>query len=169
MSRNLCKTECDFCFGVVKLDEQSREIRKEEAGIYYEAHGGYGYAGMLCANATCSDCRAKYLAWISMEKCPGYGSWRDREIPERGFSDLSFRASFNDEPGEEDLPDFRIVEEQATHEECVLLQAHSATVRRRKLWPRCPDTGRKIHHCYGCECARPEGRGCKHDLPEAVT
>lgn len=38
MSRNLGRTDCDFCGGLVTLDEKPRPITREEAGPYYETH-----------------------------------------------------------------------------------------------------------------------------------
>jgi hypothetical protein len=165
MSRNLGQTNCNFCRGVVKLDEPPREVTKDDVGEYYETRDGYGHAGMIAAKASCVDCGAKYLAHISMAKCVGY-SWPQLR-GEGEFFDLSFRESFNDEPGEKDLPDFEITDSPATPEECALLGAHSAVVRRRAPWPRCPDTGLKIWWGYGCTCMQPERWRCKHDAETA--
>jgi len=66
MSRNLGQTNCDFCGGRVSLDEKPRPITREEAGPYYDTHHGYGYAGGIFANATCTVCAAPYLAWVSL-------------------------------------------------------------------------------------------------------
>jgi len=58
------------------------------------------YAGKLwCAHAHCPMCGAKYLAWFNY---PGCGD--DRQHPSKKHIDLSFRASFNDEPAPADLP-----------------------------------------------------------------
>lgn len=52
---------------------------------------------MLVANATCPGCSAEYLAW--MYDIPGR-----RHRKEGGIQDLSFRSTFDDEPGIPDLP-----------------------------------------------------------------
>ena len=96
MSRNLCRTDCYFCEGVVLLQEEPRKIRSDDCGAYFDE-----YDGMIVANAECGDCEAKYLAWV----------YRHPPIPpdwDGEFYDLSFRFTFNDEPGEDDLPRYKI-------------------------------------------------------------
>jgi hypothetical protein len=87
MSRNLASTSCDFCTEEVRLVEEPRPLAPADAGVYYTA-----FAGLTVANAECATCKAKYLAWIRVEV-------------DRPFFDLSFRSTFNDEPGEADKPD----------------------------------------------------------------
>jgi hypothetical protein len=156
MSRNLGSTSCAFCNGPVVLDEKLRPITREEAGVYYDTHQGYGYAGGLFANATCSTCGAQYLAWGSLAACAGYGAGAGHlgrsTNDERPFNDLSHRAAFNDEPAEEDLPEWSIRTIELTPEQCVKLEAFSGTIVRREPWPRCEKTGRKVWHSYGCDC-----------------
>jgi hypothetical protein len=155
VSRNLSSTTCQFCDGEVALDEPARPITKAEAGRYYETREGYGYAGGLFANATCTVCGAQYLAWVDLSACDGYGSrsyFRKRESDERPFFDLSHRRSFNDEPGEEDLPDWQIRRDALTPAECASLGAVAGTAVRRAPWPRCAKTGRKMYSVYGCDC-----------------
>lgn len=102
MSRNLCQTECDFCKGEVLLEELPRPITK------YEAHRYFGeFEGMLVANAKCVDCLAKYLAWVD-ETTRIKNEWREYYRKGDPFHDLSFRSTFNDEPGEDDLPKYNI-------------------------------------------------------------
>jgi hypothetical protein len=103
MSRNLNRTICDFCRGTVQLDEEPRLITREEAGIHYDTRGGYGFAGMICANATCVACGAEYLAWVSLRNCAGYGQHANH-VEGSPFFDLSFRSTFHDCPGESDRP-----------------------------------------------------------------
>lgn len=86
MSRNLARTDCYFCGGHVVDVEEPREITAEDCGAYLET-----YAGMTVANAECRVCGAKYLAWVTT-----LFSWHGR--------DLSFRSTFNDEPGDADMP-----------------------------------------------------------------
>jgi hypothetical protein len=154
MSRNLGRTACAFCYGEVALDEAPRPITREEAGCYYDTRDGYGYAGGIFANATCSTCGAKYLAWCDLSGCAGYGRWGEKGTP---FFDLSHRAAFNDEPAEEDLPDWKIEEATLTVDQCAALSAISGTIKRRSLWPRCERTGKKIFSVYGCRCEQHYG------------
>lgn len=91
MSRNLCQTSCYFCGGVVTIVEAERALSEKDAGCYFPE-----FVGMIVANAECFDCEAKYLAWV--RDIPGR---RHRAEP---FEDLSFRSTFNDEPGLDDLP-----------------------------------------------------------------
>jgi hypothetical protein len=71
---------------------------------------------MLCADASCTVCGAKYTAWVG-PTADGYGMGpAARQIAaECGFYDLSYRSTFNDEPGPKDLPKkkvkvFRVVQ-----------------------------------------------------------
>jgi hypothetical protein len=59
---------------------------------------------MLVANAVCPSCQAQYLAWCRAPNTWS-GSWgKDHEGQ---FFDLSYRSSFNDEPGSiSDLPKY---------------------------------------------------------------
>jgi hypothetical protein len=96
VSRNLCSILCQHCPGQPALVESPRPITREEAGVYFGE-----YQGMLVANAECPTCLAKYLAWVGK-----HPQW-PHEVhidPDLGFHDLSYRAAFNDEPAEEDLP-----------------------------------------------------------------
>ncbi len=152
MSRNLGRTDCKFCHSAVTLDEEPRLITPEEAGCYYATYQGYGYAGAIMANATCAACGAKYLAWVSLQACEGYrGGWG--RVDGAPFFDLSFRAAFNDEPAEDDLPDWEVSTVELTAEQCRKLEVISGSVKRRRPWPRCDKTGRKIDRGYGCDCA----------------
>lgn len=95
MSRNLAMTCCDRCRAPsVRLDEAPRLITVAEAGPYYNE-----YRSLKVANATCPRCQAQYLAWVS--GLPHYYCWVD---PDDGYFDLSYRSTFNDEPGLDDLP-----------------------------------------------------------------
>ena len=108
MSRNLMRTDCDFCRGRVELVEEPRRVTREDVGAYYETRCGYGFAGMVVADAACVDCEAQYLAWVSVEDCDGYRG-RLNECPDGcRFFDLSFRSTFNDEPGQSDMPRWRV-------------------------------------------------------------
>jgi len=102
MSRNLASTHCDFCGAYPTLIETPRPITPEEAGQYFAE-----YEGLLVANADCPCCGAWYLAWVDeRERVKKYPGFSDRFPYEDGvpFVDLSFRSTFNDEPGQLDLP-----------------------------------------------------------------
>lgn len=102
MSRNLGLTSCYYCPSDVTLLEAPREITAADCGVYFGE-----YRGMLVANAECPLCLAQYLAWV---KPP---PWEQPFLDEREtFYDLSFRSTFDDEPGDADLPKFQI---ETTH------------------------------------------------------
>jgi len=107
MSRNLCKTECDQCGGVVQTVEPPRNLTVEDAGVYFNE-----LRGLIVANAECTVCAARYIAWLDGSNrtgyIPNYGIDRSPE-PQRNdnlymIKDLSYRSSFNDEPGDDDTP-----------------------------------------------------------------
>jgi hypothetical protein len=65
---------------------------------------------MIVADAACVDCEAQYLAWCG--RIPHRSSTLDDELEVfsgRSFVDLSFRSTFDDEPGESDMPKWDIV------------------------------------------------------------
>ena len=99
MSRNLGMTTCYFCGGTVNLTGEPHNITREEAGAYFDE-----YRCCVFANAECSLCGAKYLAWmdtVAHGQRHGYeGYKRDANT----IYDLSFRSTFDDEPGEADKP-----------------------------------------------------------------
>jgi hypothetical protein len=94
VSRNLCRVDCYYCGEIPVLEEAPRRISKKEAGVYFDE-----YEGMFVAKATCFTCEAKYLAWVS--RPDGHGNFLHEQD---AFLDLSFRSTFNDEPGRGDLP-----------------------------------------------------------------
>ena len=100
MSRNLYATLCVPCEHAVELDEDPRPITADDAGPYFDE-----YEGMTVANAYCPICNAQYLAWVDQSERkvypglrPGYGQ----------ITDLSYRSTFNDEPGKDDRPDYDV-------------------------------------------------------------
>lgn len=93
MSRNLGDTSCAICHRDVVLCGEPHPITAEEAGRYLDE-----YRGMVVADAVCSFCDAKYMAWVKRAK------WSRGYEDTRPFIDLSFRRAFNDEPAPEDLP-----------------------------------------------------------------
>ncbi len=93
MSRNLCRTDCRTC-----------ESKVEICGIPYRGDGTY-QEGLWIADAVCTVCGTKYTAWVGPTR-DGYGA-RDLDrqlVRDHGFYDLSYRSTFNDEPGADDLP-----------------------------------------------------------------
>lgn len=112
MSRNLDRTTCVFCSGEVKLTSPPRSATKADVGAYTEQ-----FEGMIVADAECSDCEAKYLAWIDERPrisnlYHNHDRWAGQErvnAEPQTHIDLSFRSTFDDEPGVEDLPKWRIV------------------------------------------------------------
>ncbi len=103
MSRNLADTTCAGCrWGDVRLVETPRPITEAEAGCYFPE-----YEGMVVANAQCLLCEAKYLAWVDeATKLRRHGY--ERRPVDGPFVDLSWRSTFNDEPGADDLPAFDV-------------------------------------------------------------
>ena len=110
MSRNLGSTSCYFCYEQPVLVEQRRPITEADCGAYYGE-----FKGMQVANAECPVCEAKYLAWVDAKALGGFGHLGRDADPEIGFVDLSFRSSFDDEPGPDDMPKWRIVTELTLH------------------------------------------------------
>lgn len=98
MSRNLGTLTCR-CSASPVLIEPPRAITKEDAHGYFEE-----YKGMIVAKALCMVCGAKYLAWIS--NVPGSGDGTTGvSTPGVRHCDLSYRSTFNDEPGLDDVPE----------------------------------------------------------------
>lgn len=98
MSRNLASTRCDHCGADrVKVTGRAHQLTKEEAGYYYDE-----FNGLVVADAECDLCRAKYIAWVDDSNCQ-VSHQRRHEGNQKGFFDLSYRSSFNDEPGSADL------------------------------------------------------------------
>lgn len=99
MSRNLCDTSCWYCDegvnqGSVVLIGPIAPITEKQAGCYYEE-----FKALLVGDAECKDCRAKYLAWMS--------DIQGNELFDE-IGDLSFRSTFNDEPGAADAPKWQL-------------------------------------------------------------
>lgn len=97
MSRNLANGNvCDFCNEAqVVIVGPAALITEEQAGAYFAE---YDVLDLKVADAECKLCLAKYLAWVS---------WSKSAAVEPLF-DLSFRSTFNDAPGDADLPTYRI-------------------------------------------------------------
>lgn len=104
MSPNLGQRDCRRCGGDVIRDPNT-----------YRVTAFVSHIGMQVAHAECSNCGARYTAWVGPTNepevggGPAYGA-REAEqqlIQEFGFYDLSYRSTFSDEPGPEDLPQDR--------------------------------------------------------------
>jgi hypothetical protein len=120
MSRNIGDTSCHICNRDVVLCGEPHPITPDEAGPYYDE-----YAGMIVANAVCSYCDAKYLAWVKRAK------WSRIGDDTRPFVDLSFRQSFNDEPSAADLPTPVML--QRVHLELCAAEASRAVDKIREM------------------------------------
>ena len=103
MSRNLCRTTCYYCDGAVLFVESPRPCTPVDCGLYYDE-----YEGMLVAHAVCEDCEAQYLAWVDERPRVRQSGWPAQFTEDGGHFDLSFRSTFNDEPGKRDLPRWEI-------------------------------------------------------------
>lgn len=124
MSRNLLQTECDVCDSEVEMVEDPRKITVEDAGVYFEE-----YESMVVADAECTRCHAKYLAWV--EPPQNSDSQRSSNGAKK-FFDLSYRSTFNDEPGEEDIKHCsRNLELKRAKEEDQRLQKLRDRIRKR--------------------------------------
>lgn len=97
MSRNIGNTCCSECGDEVVLVGETHPITNDEAGVYFGE-----YAGMLVADAECESCKTRYLAWV--KPAPRMSLLFRGPRTGEPFFDLSYRSSFNDEPGEGDIP-----------------------------------------------------------------
>lgn len=179
MSRNLLSTSCWFCSEPVVLVGPPHAGTADDFGEHY-AKAQYG--GMIVADAECSVCKAKYLAWLDGTSAVNtYGHpWPKPVRDESGaltIQDLSFRSSFNDEPGSADYPEFEVAGWTPT----------------LKPWPKCErcgkakrDTYSGVWECTDHRCVslaagevlcvvhdsyhKPEFQcwRCKHDAEKAV-
>jgi hypothetical protein len=93
VSRNLCQTEC--CGEEATLEEAPHPATVQELGAYWNE-----FKYLPFAKAHCAVCGAKYLAW--------FARWSGRWYATDHMTDLSYRSSFNDEPGDEDLPEYEV-------------------------------------------------------------
>lgn len=66
---------------------------------YYEE-----YRTMTVRDAECPVCLAQYLAWVLPAK--GHSPTQPSRYPTH--YDLSFRSTFNDEPGDRDVPRYAV-------------------------------------------------------------
>lgn len=130
MSRNLGRTDCRECGGnEVWMIEPVRPMTREDCGRYFDE-----FEGRLCAFAKCRECEAEYLAWVA-----GNGRW-PRENGAHGFGDLSYRSTFNDEPGDSDRAKWRIVRVRAPLDGAVAAAA-AALLRALPRCTQCDEVG----------------------------
>jgi hypothetical protein len=109
VSRNLLKTRCDRCRGSIALSGPVHDITRAEAGVYLSE-----YAGLQVADASCLRCGARYIGWVSnaMSRYRYGHHGEDGEV-----FDLSYRSTFDDEPGDGDLPPWEPSEDLAPHQD----------------------------------------------------
>lgn len=102
MSRNLNSVSCMRCRTEVRAAGQSYRLPDDH----------WSMPGLLLVDAECPVCQARYSAWVVDNDCRGTMRRRhiNQEDKDRGFYDLSYRSTFNDEPGPGDLPDVGKVE-----------------------------------------------------------
>jgi hypothetical protein len=91
-------TKCVFCEGEVGSTEKPRRIRPAEAGPTFEQ-----VQCLIVADAMCLACRAKYLGWIDARAVVD-GAPQPYARMGDSIMDLSFRSTFSDEPGPDDMP-----------------------------------------------------------------
>lgn len=94
---------CVFCEHAVQTLEPPRLATA--ADVFCYAHE---YRNLWCAKAECPACGARYLAWLNnpWERPRGGPS-----LPNGEVHDLSHLSTFDDEPGDDDLPRWRVERE----------------------------------------------------------
>lgn len=107
MSRNLCRTDCHYCHGDVRLTGPVRPGKARDFGRYS------AFVGMLVADAQCIDCLTPYLAWVD-ERTTASTVYHEGARWARSpgaFVDLSYRHAFNDEPASDgrDAPKYEVI------------------------------------------------------------
>lgn len=125
MSRNICRTECPRCGDTPTITGPALDIKDSEHGVSFrELHG------MKIAHADCSTCGALFWAWVT---APPYWT-RGGDTDDRPFNDLSYRSTFNDEPGPDDEPPWsgQYLRGDAAHERAA---EYEALLEARKLFP----------------------------------
>lgn len=95
MNRNIGRSSCDCGSPALVFDGPPHPITEAEANGYYS-----DYVGLTVRDAHCPLCLAQYLAWLR--------PWTSTYASEQGVYDLSYRSSFDDDPGPSDAPVYRI-------------------------------------------------------------
>jgi len=99
MARNLGRTDCAQCgYPKMRLEEPARLITKKEAGRFERAHT----VTLVVANAVCPVCKTRYVAWV--DRNVDRERWIKPGKKTQYYVDLSYRSTFDDEPGEKDIP-----------------------------------------------------------------
>lgn len=122
MSRNLGRVDCARCGGTVRLVEPPRPITEQDAGAYFTEH-----RGRWVAHAECHTCAAKYLAWLT-------GQVLER-ADARLHYDLSYRSTFDDEPGPDDLPPWTPTEPHPFEEVAAEVERRARALNRLRRLP----------------------------------
>jgi hypothetical protein len=103
----------------------------------------------VVAAATCAKCGAKYLAWVDDRAMRRPLGASHRFVGDL-FFDLSFRSTFNDEPGPDDLPPWTRVE-RPTYE-----QLRDASREVLDAWDRdyqcCSNTSSRFLKGHSDDC-----------------
>lgn len=84
------------------LVEKLRAFADKLSNPSYAAYA-HTHKTLIVADAECPDCSAKYVAWIDGGSEGAHPQPRPDE-PYEMVRDLSFRSTFDDEPGPSDLP-----------------------------------------------------------------
>ena len=129
MSRNIGIAECDRCGVTPVLSERPRKITRKDACKFYEE-----FEGLIVAHAVCPQCGARYLAWVNEKKRKRKSFSPRAPIKGVGFFDLSYRSTFNEEPGPKDLPPWTPpITITAQRETVEAFLAAAATVHPKKV------------------------------------
>lgn len=109
MSRNLSRTDCQHCGQdavVINGPVSNYEDMYPEDQSELSKH----LKGMQVACAVCEYCECLYMAWVwpspnMVWERPNFKpDWTLDTEPSKRFYDLSYRSTFNDEPGRYDIP-----------------------------------------------------------------
>jgi hypothetical protein len=104
-STKIDRIDCVFCEGEVVRTEKGRPITLEECG---SAQLFNKIRTLIVADAMCLACRAKYIAWIDARAVVD-GQAIPYSRTGDSFMALSFRSTFSDEPGPDDMPEFSVI------------------------------------------------------------
>lgn len=95
MSRNCGTAGCYACDGRLRVDGAAQSFTALfPASSMRGEYGGHDFVPLVC-----EDCEAKFLGWVTRNT--GAGEAEDGGIT---WYDVSWRSSFNDEPGPDDIP-----------------------------------------------------------------
>ncbi len=108
MSKNIGSKDCRNCGLVDTVVIIGAQMAWEQ---YYawEGEAAKHFRGMQIAQAECQYCQTRYMAWVwpsanmVWERPTFKPEWSMDDPPEKRFYDLSYRSTFNDEPGPSDI------------------------------------------------------------------